>query len=51
VWAREGCTTWRRQVGILQHLARLMGSECNGACGVGRGLGEGGSLVKIVFFM
>ena len=29
----EGCATQRRQVVILQHLAMLMDSDCNGVCG------------------
>ena len=28
----ERCTTQRRQVVIIQHLAMLMDSDCNGVC-------------------
>ena len=46
---REGSIAQRRQVVTLQHLTTLMDSDCNGVCG--EGLGEGGSLVTIMFFM
>ena len=46
---REECATQRRQVVSLQHLTMLMDSDCNGV--YGEDLGEGGSLVTIMFFM
>ena len=46
---REGCATQRRQVVILQHLTTLMDSDYNGVCR--GGLGDGGSLVNIMFLM
>ena len=45
----EGCATQRRQVVILQHLTTLMDTDCDRVCG--GGLGQGGNLVNIMFFM
>ena len=45
----EGCTTQRGQVVILQHLTTQMDSDCEGVCC--GGLGKGGNLVNIMFFL
>ena len=46
---RENSVAQRRHIVDLWHLAALMDGGCGGVCG--EGLGEGGSLVNIMFFM